>query len=124
MTINQIEHNKLLYFDDCFNETHPNYFLGEDKFLVRVFLKTGEENMQTHVGWVEELESEISEEKLLQTLDAVWSMLTDIPTDSMTPDDDKFILEDFYIWRAGTYVLDIWAWFDKRYPEGLGKRHL
>lgn len=114
----------LQYYDACFNAIHPTHFLGEDKFLVRVFQKTDDENLQTHVGWIEESETDISENQLLQTLDAVWGMLTDIPTDSMTPDDDKFILEDFYIWRAGTYVLDIWAWFDKRYPEGLGKRHL
>jgi hypothetical protein len=49
-------------------------------------------------------------------LKALWYRLEDIPFD-----EDQCLSERFHIWEKGTDKYDIWQWFDKRLPGGLGE---
>lgn len=45
----------------------------------------------------------------------LWRGLEDVPFDGET----ETILEDYYIWDAGTDRDETWHWFDKHYSKGV-----
>lgn len=67
---------------------------------------------------------ELREEIKTVMLDEIWESMEDILfVEDEEQDNDTLTLgEDFFIWDKGTPRMEIWHWFDKRYPGGLGER--
>jgi len=50
----------------------------------------------------------------IKEIKKLWKQGRDIP---IRIKNNKEVIDiDWYIWKAGTYVLDIWHWFDNQYP--------
>ncbi|MDO4305948.1 MAG: hypothetical protein Q4C77_03875 [Eubacteriales bacterium] len=49
-----------------------------------------------------------------QEIEKLWELLGEIPVDN-----NDQIEEDFLGFPEGTDKLDIWHWFDERYPDGV-----
>ncbi|NFI55864.1 hypothetical protein FDA48_05660 [Clostridium botulinum] len=45
----------------------------------------------------------------------LWRNMEDIPTD----ENSEVIESDYFIWKKGTLVSEIWSWFNKNYSKGL-----
>lgn len=126
MKVIHTPNSALKYFNKQKREDDPLLYLGSNKFLIRVLSdrgSSGGENIWQHVGWMEDDYSDYPSDLLDERLDQVWELLSEVPVEIDTDIDENYITEDFYIWKSGTMVLDIWAWFDRMYSEGLGKRH-
>ncbi len=124
MKISNTPNGMLLYYNAQRQMVTPSTYIGSNVFLTRALMPINDaDNTYRHVGWVDGDISKKTPAEIDIILDSIWTLLADIKKDLDEPIDEHFITEDFYIWPAGTYVLDIWAWFDKHYSEGLGKRH-
>lgn len=124
MKVIRTDNIDLVYMDDHNQPVSSSLYLGEDMVLVRALQKITEDEdgyTHIHVGWKPVNFDILNNEDKAKVLDPVWEMLTDIPTDIDNSIMEEYILEDFYIWRAGTLVLDIWAWFKAKHPEGVSK---
>lgn len=62
--------------------------------------------------------SYLYEEDYDETIDRLWELLSDINID-----EKECILEDFYIWKKGTFREEIWHWFDERVENGIGNKY-
>ncbi len=51
-------------------------------------------------------------------LTLLWSELTDVPT--ITEEYKNILDQNWFGWKKGTDVIEIWHWFDERLNEGLG----
>ena len=60
----------------------------------------------------------VTEKEYIITLDILWEKLGNILID-----ENENILENFYIWKKGTFREEIWHFFDKRIDEGIGNRY-
>lgn len=72
--------------------------------------------------WVDLMEEIVEERDIHEYTDKelanYWSELGDIPTVSSN---NKNVLDlNWFGWRRGTDVMDIWHWFDARFSAGLG----
>lgn len=45
----------------------------------------------------------------------LWRNMEDVPTD----ENNEVIENDYFIWKTGTLVSEIWNWFNKNYSKGL-----
>lgn len=62
--------------------------------------------------------SYLTEEEYQTTLDDLWEDFAYIDID-----ENENILEDWKIFKKGTFRKDIWHWFDERIEGGIGNRY-
>lgn len=53
-----------------------------------------------------------------EMLEAVWDAMEDEPFDE-EPGGDQYICHDFYVFRQGTCLDDIWHYFDTHHSKGV-----
>lgn len=62
--------------------------------------------------------SYITEEEYQATIDDLWEDFSYINID-----ENENILENWKIFKKGTFREDIWHWFDERVTNGIGNRY-
>lgn len=45
----------------------------------------------------------------------LWRNMEDVPTD----ENNEVIESDYFIWKNGTFLFEIWAWYNLNYSKGL-----
>ncbi len=50
-------------------------------------------------------------------IESLWREFEDVPMDPKT----ECIDVDWRYWKAGTFIEDIWHWFDEIYPGGVSE---
>lgn len=62
--------------------------------------------------------SYLSKEEYQTTLDDLWEDFAYIDID-----ENENLLEDWKVFKKGTFREDVWHWFDERVTEGIGNRY-
>ena len=96
-------------------------FPTDEGYLMKVFLKTGMEDVMSFSEWKERADPQHNLKLCDGWLEMAWEALGDVPTKDT---DNDWILDERFetpwvTFEKGVSVMDVWRWFDKKHSKGV-----